>query len=90
MDQEGQKMFDKTQYNMVAALLYRVYVIDDCNHFMGNVDIDDQLRGSYRFHHLMRNMKWWWSMLFWEFQLILTNSYMLYRKFYIIQNLKPM
>ena len=42
---KDRKLFDKTHHKMVAAPLYRVNVIDDCNQFMGNVDIDAQLRG---------------------------------------------
>ena len=67
------KLVDKTQHTMVAAPFYRVNVIDDYNQFMGNVDIADQLRGSYRFDHWMLKRKWWWSMLFWAFQVLLTN-----------------
>ena len=75
---------------MVDAPFYRVNVIDDKNHFMGNVDIADQLRGSYRFDHWMCKSKWWWSMFFWGFQVLLTNSYILYRKYYLIHDMKPM
>ena len=58
------KLFDKMQQKMVAAPFYLVNVIDDYNHFMGNVDITDQMRGSYCFDHWMLKMKWWWSMFF--------------------------
>ena len=50
---KDRKLFDKTQQNMVAAPFYRINVLDYYNHFMGNVDITDQLRGSYRFDHWM-------------------------------------
>ena len=87
---KDRKIFDKTQQKMVAALFYQVNVIDCYNHFMGNVDITDQLRGSYRFDHCMRKRKLWWSMFFWSFQVLLTNPYILYKKYYIIHDLKPM
>ena len=64
---KDQKIFDKMQQKMVAAPFYRVNVIDYYNHFTGNVDIADQLRGSYRFDHWMCKRKWWWSMFFWGF-----------------------
>ena len=50
---------------MVAEPVYQVNVIDDYNHFMGNLDISDQMRGSYRFEHWKGMSKWWWSMLYW-------------------------
>ena len=42
---------------------------------MNNVDIADQLRGSYQIDKCMRKRKWWRSMFFWGFQMLLTNSY---------------
>ena len=83
------KLFDKTQQKMVSAPFHRVNIIDDYNHFIGNVDIADQLRGFYRFDHWMKR-KWWWNMFFWAFQVLLTNSYILYKDYYLIRNLKPM
>ena len=53
------KLFYETQQKMVAAPFYLVNVIDDYNHFIVNVDIADQLRGSYRFEHRMRKSKLW-------------------------------
>ena len=71
------KLFYETQQKMVAAPFYQVNVIDDYNHFMGNIDITDQMRGSYCFDHWMLKRKWWWSMFFGSFKLLLTNSYIL-------------
>ena len=59
---KDRKLFDKTQQKMVAALFYQFNVIDYYNHFKGNVDTADQLKGSYLFDHWMRKRKWWWSM----------------------------
>ena len=56
---KDRKLFDKTQQKMIAAPFYWVNVIDDYNHFIVNVDIADQLRGSYRFDHRMRKSKLW-------------------------------
>ena len=46
---------------------------------MNNVDIADQLRGFYRIDKWMRKRKWWWSMFFWCFQILLTNSYIVHK-----------
>jgi len=54
-----QKLFDKNLMQLVLAPFFRINVIDDYNHIMGNVDIADQLRGSYRFDHWMRKREWW-------------------------------
>ena len=56
----------------------RMCNIDEYNRTMGNVDIADQLRGSYRFDHWLRNRKWWWSILFWAIGVMLTNAYVMY------------
>jgi len=48
------------------------------NSEMGDVDLADQLRGSYRVDHWIRNRKWWWSLLFWGLGVILTNAYIIY------------
>ena len=53
----------------------RMAHIDTYNNEMGQVDIADQLRGSYRCDWWLRNRKWWWSLLFWVFGLLLTNTY---------------
>ena len=41
---------------------HRVNVIDMYYYKMNHVDVEDQLRGSYRFDHWMRKSKWRWSM----------------------------
>ena len=56
----------------------RLNQINRYNNSMGEVDIADQLRGSYRFNHWLRNRKWWWSLLFWGLGVILTNAYIVY------------
>lgn len=48
---------------------------------MGDVDIADQLRGSYQFDIWIKNRKWWWSLLFWGLGVILMNAYITYKVF---------
>ena len=56
---------------------------------MGNVDQADQLHLQYRIHYWLLNRKWWWSIFFWAFECSLTNTYILFRKFYKIHERKP-
>jgi hypothetical protein len=58
----------------------RMNNINEYNDTMGNVDLADQLRGSYRLDHWVRNRKWWWSLFFWGIGVLLTNSYIVYNK----------
>ena len=58
--------------------ILRLNQIYKYNNGMGDVDVDDQLRGVYRLECWVRNRKWWWSMLFWSMGVLLTNSYKLY------------
>ena len=73
------KIFDKSTNTMKDAPFYRLNVINDYNNNMNNVDIADQLRGTYWFDRWMRKTKWWWSMFFWGFQMLLTNLYVTYK-----------
>ena len=57
---------------------------------MGGADIADQIRGSYRFDHWLRNFKWRHSIFWWGVQVLLVNSYKCYYKYYNIINETPM
>ena len=84
------KLFDKSSNTMKNAPFYRLNVINDYNMNMNNGDIADQLRGNYGFDHSMRKTKWWWSMFFWCFQMLLTNSYITYKKYMELHDETPM
>jgi len=49
------------------------------NNGMNNVDIADQLQGTYHLDCWMRKRKWWWSIWMWGFQVLLFNAYVLYQ-----------
>ena len=72
----------------VQVPFYRLNIVDQYNNGMGNVDQADQLRLQYRSTYWLRNRKWWWSMFFWIFEGMLTNSYVLYRKYFEMHDLK--
>ena len=48
--------------------------INNYNHQMGDVDVDDQLRNNYWFDNWIRNRKWWWYIMFWAICVILVNA----------------
>ena len=45
---------------------------------MGGVDLAYQLLGTYRIDKGVRNIKWWWSILFWSTGVMITNAYVIY------------
>ena len=78
---KSRKLWDRELMKMVDKPFYRLNIVDEYNTHMNNVDVADQLRGSYRFDHWMRKQKWWWSMFFWCMEMIMTNSYVIYCKY---------
>ena len=76
---------NKSVYNVdsgeVEVLKFlRMSNINKYNKEMGNVDLADQLRGTYRLDKSVRNRKWWWSIMFWSIGVCLTNAYIMYVK----------
>jgi len=53
-------------------------VIDDYNHFMGRVDIADQLRGYYATQLTVRRT--WMPLFFWLLDTVIINSYLILKK----------
>ena len=87
--QKGKKVYDTKEKKTCKMPFYRLNVIDFYNHNMGNVDLADQLRNVYRYDTSWhRNRKWWWSIWWWGFQLLLTNAYVLYKKFHLLHSSK--
>ena len=72
----------------VRVPFYRLNLANMYNNKMGRVDVGDQLRSYYRFDHWMRKRKWWWSFWMWAMGMLLTNSYVLYKKYCEIHRLK--
>jgi hypothetical protein len=66
----------------------RLNINTDYNNKMNSVDSADQLRNSYRFDHWLRFRKWWWSIFFWGFGVLMVNAYVAYRKYNIMQGKK--
>jgi len=51
--------------------------IDDYNHNMGGVDIADQMRSYYDTQ--LTSFRTWWPMLFWAYDIMVTNAYLIYK-----------
>ena len=80
------KVFDKAKKKMVKGDFLRLNINDEYNNGMGGVDIADQLRGYYRFDKWQRTFKWWHSVFWWSFQVLMVNSYKCYQS-HIIDDL---
>ena len=65
-------------------------VNDDYNYGMGGANITDQISGSYRFDHWLRNFKWWHSIFWWGVQVLMVNSHKCYCKYHNSINETPM
>ena len=77
--EKRKKVFDKETGANVSMAFLRPEVTDMYNNGMNNVDIADQLRGTYRLDRWMRKRKWWWSIWMWGLQVLLVNAFVLYR-----------
>ena len=86
---KSRKLYHKEKGEKVDVPFYRLNIVDEYNFGMGNVDQADQLRLQYRVHYWIRNRKWWWAIFLWAFECSLTNTYVLYRKFYKIHKKEP-
>ena len=79
-----------TQYMRYAKVpFYRLNIVNEYNCKMGQVDIGDQLRGSYRYDHWLRKRKWWWALWMWLIQMLETNAYILYCMFHRVHGYEP-
>ncbi len=77
--EKRKKVFDRETGTNVSMAFLHPEVTDMYNNGMNNVDIADQLRGTYRLDHWMRKRKWWWSIWMWGLQVLLVNAFVLYR-----------
>ena len=52
---------------------------NDYNYEINDNDIADQLRLVYRFMRFQRNIKWWWALFLWGYEVSMVNSYISYK-----------
>ena len=77
-EEKSREVSDKATNQIVKIKFLRLNVNDDCNFGMGGADVADQIRGSYRFDHWLRNFKWWHSIFWWGVQVLMVNAYKCY------------
>ena len=76
---KSRKVYNKAKKKVESVSYLRLNVNDDYNNGMGDVDISDQLRNQYRCDIWLRNYKWWHSLFWWGVQVLLINSYVVYK-----------
>ena len=81
-------VFCNVKNRVVKVPFYRLNLADVYNNKMGQVEVGDQLRNYYRFDHWLRKRKWWWSFWMWTMGMLLTNSFLLYKKYCEVHKLK--
>jgi adenosine deaminase len=54
---------------------------DDYNYEMNDNDVADQLRLVYWIMRFQRNIKWWWALFLWSYEVSLVNSYVMYKRY---------
>ena len=79
-------VYDKVQDMTVSIKFLHPEVTNNYNNGMNNIDIADQLWGSYHTDWWMQKRKWWWTMWMWGIQLLLVNIYVLYKTAHLINN----
>ena len=75
------KVWSKEKNRMAKMPFFRLNLISNYNIGMNAIDLVDQIRNTYRWGLFMRKRKWWWSIMMWCLQMLLANSYILYKKY---------
>ena len=89
-EEKSRSVYDRSKGEMAVMKFLRLNINDDYNYGMGGADIADQLRGSYRFDHWLRNYKWWHSIFWWGFQVLMVNAYKCYCRYHESIQEEPM
>ncbi len=55
---------------------------DKYNFKMNDNDVANQLRLIYWIMRFQRNVKWWWALFLWGYEVSLVNSHMMYKRYY--------
>ena len=88
--EKTRQIWGKSTSTMRFGRFLRLAINDSYNMNINNVDIANQLRGSYRPDRWMRKQKWWWSMLFWVHGTLIVNVYVAYKRRMDVEGEVPM
>ena len=50
--------------------------------------MSDQLRFIYRMQRFQRNQKWWWAEFIWGYETMITNAYVMHRRYCRLKGLR--
>ena len=75
------KVWSSALKKMVDFSFLRWNLSDDYNYEMNDNDVADQLRLVYRIMRFQRNVKWWWALFLWAYEVSLVNSYVMYKRY---------
>ena len=59
-------------------------VYNDYSNGMNDVDVADQLQGTYQLDCWMHKRKWWRAIWMWGVQVLLINAYVLYKTTHLV------
>ena len=82
-EDKSRPVYDRSIGQMSTMEFLRLNINNDHNCVMGGADIADHMRGCYRFDHWLRNYKWWHSILWWIFQVLMVNAYRCYCRYLV-------
>ena len=89
--EKTRQTWDKSTSCMRLGRFLRLCINDSYNLNMGDVDVSDQLRGSYRPDaKWTRKHKWWHAIYYWGKGTDLVNAYVSYKRFMEMNGKKPM
>ena len=63
---------------MTTMTFTRINVNEGYNYGMDGADIVDQIRETHCFDHCLRNYKWWYTIYWWGFQVLMADAYRYY------------
>ena len=74
------KVWDKATADYKEVEFFRLEMIDDYNHKMDGIDLQDQLRWYYRpdGKHMWRSQRWTWAMYRWVINTRVVQAYLLH------------
>ena len=84
------KIYDKTVGTMTKMNFLCLNINNQYNYGMGDVDLADQLRLVYKVNVWLRNYKWWHTFFWWGVQVLIVNSFVVYKKVLKQAGMTPM